>query len=358
MFDQLKKTYRNKRVLVTGHTGFKGSWISLLLSQLGADVHGYALDPPTNPNLYTEAKIDKLIKSYYGDVRNYKDLLKAINEIKPEIIFHMAAQPLVRDSYLNPVETYEVNVMGTIKLFEAIRQTPGIKAIINITTDKCYENKEWHWGYREDDRLGGYDPYSNSKGCSELATQSFRDSFFNPKEYDRHGVSIATARAGNVIGGGDWGKDRLIPDIIQALSCKQEVILRNPNSIRPWQHVIEPLTGYLQLGTRLISDGPVFGEAWNFGPDVNDCKTVEWITDYICKKWGASASYNASRGTHLHEATFLKLDCSKAKAELGWQPKWNIAETLDRTVEWHKNRISGKDVQSLCSEDIKAYFNI
>jgi CDP-glucose 4,6-dehydratase len=349
-------TYLNRRVLITGHTGFKGSWLCLLLNKLGADVYGYALEPPTNPSLFVEAKIDELITSTIGDIRDYNFLLQTLKEIQPEIIIHMAAQPLVMESYRNPRETYEINVMGTVNLFDAARQVGSVKAILNVTTDKCYENKEWHWGYRENEPMGGYDPYSNSKGCSELVTSSFRSSFFNPKEYSKHGVAVASARAGNVIGGGDWADDRLIPDFIRSISKGEKVKIRSPYAIRPWQHVLEPLTGYLALCEKLYSEGPAFAEAWNFGPDDKDAKNVEWITKTICDLWGESAQFEIDTNPQPHEANYLKLDCSKAKAELAWIPKWDIETTLKSIVDWNKSFIAGDNIRVVTENQIDQYF--
>lgn len=357
MQELFNKTYLNRRVLITGHTGFKGSWLSLLLHKLGADVYGYALQPPTHPSLFEEAKIAALIKSHIGDIRNYEKLLSVLQQVKPEIIIHMAAQSLVRESYRNPVETYNINVMGTVNLLEAARHTSGVKAVVNVTTDKCYENREWHWGYRENEPMGGYDPYSNSKGCSELVTASFRNSFFNPSAYSQHGVALASARAGNVIGGGDWAVDRLIPDFIRAISKGEKVRIRSPYAIRPWQHVLEPLSGYLTLAAKLFSEGPRYGEGWNFGPNDNDAKNVEWITKTICSMWGNGASYEIDKNPQPHEANYLKLDCSKAKAELGWFPKWNIDTTLQSIVDWNKAYISGKDIKAVTENQIETYFN-
>jgi CDP-glucose 4,6-dehydratase len=349
--------YEGRKVLVTGHTGFKGSWLCLLLNKLGADVYGYALDPPTNPSLFVEAKIGELITSTIGDIRNYNFLLETLKEIQPEIIIHMAAQPLVMESYRNPRETYEINVMGTVNLFDAARQISSVKAILNVTTDKCYENKEWHWGYRENEPMGGYDPYSNSKGCSELVTSSFRRSFFNPKEYSKHGVAVASARAGNVIGGGDWADDRLIPDFIRSISKGEKVKIRSPYAIRPWQHVLEPLTGYLTLCEKLFTEGPSFAQAWNFGPDDRDAQNVEWITKTICDLWGEGAQFEIDTNPQPHEANYLKLDCSKAKAELGWIPKWGIEKTLNSIVEWNKRFIEGKDMKNVTEMQIAEYFS-
>jgi len=354
LFDNI---FKNRKVLITGHTGFKGSWLCLLLNQLGADVYGYALNPPTNPSLFIEAKVEELIKSYIGDIRNFEYLWHVLQEIKPEIIIHMAAQPLVRESYKNPIETYATNVMGTVNLLEAIRQTSGIKVFVNVTTDKCYENKEWHWGYRENEPMGGYDPYSNSKGCSELVTASFRNSFFNPKNYAQHGIGIATARAGNVIGGGDWAEDRLIPDFIRSITKGEKLKIRSPYAIRPWQHVLEPLSGYLNLASHLFLNGQKYAEAWNFGPFDNEAKDVEWITNKICAIWGDDATYEIDSTPQPHEANYLKLDCSKAKAELGWTPRWNIETSLTKIVDWTKAYNNKQNVRQLCENQIIDFFN-
>lgn len=328
--------FAGKKVLITGHTGFKGSWLSILLHQLGAQVYGYALTPPTNPSLFELAGVDKLVQSTIGDIRDFELLSTVMQQIKPEIVIHMAAQPLVNLSYKNPRETYEVNVIGTVNLFEAVRLTGGVKAIVNVTTDKCYENNEWHWGYRENDRLGGFDPYSNSKACSELVTSAFTNSFFNPANYNIHGTAIASARAGNVIGGGDWAEDRLIPDIFRSIEKNEKVKIRYPYAIRPWQHVLEPLTGYLILSKNLYERGVDFSGAWNFASNDDDAKNVEWITKHICEFWGEKADFEIENKIHNHEANFLKLDCSKAKSELKWYPKWNIISTLQSIVDWNK----------------------
>ena len=348
--------YRGKRVLITGHTGFKGSWLSLLLYKLGAEVYGYALEPPTEPSLFKEARISDLITSYIGDVRDLDHLINVFQEVNPEIVIHMAAQPLVRDSYKIPVETYAINVMGTVNVLEACRQTKSVKVIVNVTTDKCYENKEWHWGYRENESMGGYDPYSNSKGCSELVTSSYRNSFFNPKEYDKHGVAIASARAGNVIGGGDWAGDRLIPDFIRAISQNKKVIIRSPYAIRPWQHVLEPLTGYLTLAAKLYTEGAKYDGGWNFGPEEKDAKNVEWIIQRICKLWSNDASYGLDTKLQPHEANYLKLDCSKAKAELDWEPRWDIETTLQSIVDWNKAFLRGENMKDNTIKQIDDYF--
>jgi len=349
--------YKDRKVFITGHTGFKGSWLSIMLHKLGADVYGYALAPNTSPSLYELAKVDQIVSSTIGDIRDYNLLLKTLQEIQPEIIIHMAAQPLVRESYKNPRETYEINVMGTVNLLDAARQVSSIKAILNITTDKCYENREWHWGYRENEPMGGYDPYSNSKGCSELVTSSFRSSFFNPKDYPKHGVALATARAGNVIGGGDWAEDRLIPDFIRAIMRGDKVKIRSPFAIRPWQHVLEPLSGYLELCRKLYNNGSAYAEGWNFGPDDCDAKNVEWITSKICELWSSGASYELDSTPQPHEANYLKLDCSKAKAKLNWYPRWNIDTTLQMIVDWNKAFLNNADMRKASVSQIEKYFS-
>ena len=295
--------------------------------------------------------------SYIGDIRDYQKLTKYIADTSPEIIIHMAAQSLVRESYNDPIGTYSTNVMGAVNLFEAIRHTPSVKAVVNVTTDKCYENKEWHWGYRENEPMGGFDPYSNSKGCSELVTSSFRQSFFNPNNYVEHGVAVASARAGNVIGGGDWADDRLIPDFIRAISSGEVLQIRSPGAIRPWQHVLEPLTGYLTLAEKLYSSGPKYAAAWNFGPDDEDAKPVGWITKEICDYWGAPAAYEIDSGSHPHEAYYLKLDCSKAKARLKWIPRWDIRTALKSTVDWNKAYLGGEEMREVCYQQIHDYLN-
>lgn len=350
-----RKFWQGKKVFITGHTGFKGSWLSLWLYSLGAEVSGFALAPPTNPSLYNLGRINELVKSTIGDIRDKEALEKALFTAKPEIIIHMAAQPLVRDSYINPVETYATNVMGTVNLLEAVRHCNSVRAVVNVTTDKCYENKEWVWGYRENEAMGGYDPYSNSKACSELVTSSYRNSFFNINEYEKHKVAIASARAGNVIGGGDWAKDRLIPDSIKALISCEPIFIRNPNSIRPWQHVLEPLSGYLLLAQNLYSNGPKFAEGWNFAPNEDDAKPVEWIVKKICSLWDDKATYQIDRGEHPHEAHYLKLDASKAKMVLEWKPRWSLSEALVKIVEWTKNSQESDDIRQITLNQIYEY---
>jgi len=283
----------------------------------------------------------------------------SLQHSNPDIVFHMAAQPLVRISYENPLETYETNVMGTVNLFEAIRlankESKKIKAVVNVTSDKCYENKEWQWGYREYEPLGGYDPYSNSKACSELITACYRNSFFNPKTYETHGVAIASGRAGNVIGGGDWAKDRLIPDGIQCLLKGETIKIRNPKSIRPWQHVLEPLSGYLLLAQKLYKEGVKYSEGWNFGPDAESEKTVEWVVSRLCNKWSSGSSFEIARNNGPHEAHFLKLDCSKAKSDLGWKPKWNLDYALEKIIEWARAYQRGISSKEICLRQIQEY---
>lgn len=347
--------WQDKRVFVTGHTGFKGSWLCLWLHYLGAKVAGYSLPPPTTPNLFDLCGINKLVTSIIADVRDIKSLSEAIHASCPEIVIHMAAQPLVRASYKDPVDTYSINVMGTVNLFEAVRNCNGIKAVINVTTDKCYENKEWYWGYRENEPMGGYDPYSNSKACSELVTSAYRSSFFNPKNYAAHGVGIASARSGNVLGGGDWAMDRLVPDCVRAFLADEKIKIRNPGAVRPWQHVLEPLSGYLLLAQKLYEDGPGYAEAWNFGPDDADAKPVVWIIKKMCEKWDRNASYDTDKGEQPHEAHYLKLDCSKAKAELAWHPRWNLEIAIDKVIEWTRAYKERKDVRKICLKQIEEY---
>lgn len=350
-----ERFWQGKRLFITGHTGFKGSWLCLWLNALGAEVTGYALEPPTDPSLFRLCRIDELVHSIQGDIRDADLLYQSIRAAKPEILIHMAAQSLVRDSYVNPVETYAINVMGTVHVLESSRNAGGIKAIVNVTTDKCYENKEWFWGYRENEPFGGYDPYSNSKACSELVTAAYRNSYFNTDQYDDHGVAVASARAGNVIGGGDWAKDRLVVDCINALLKGEKIRIRNPHAIRPWQHVLEPLTGYLNLAEKLYCKGAEFAEGWNFGPNENDAKSVEWIVNKLCQKWPGALGYAIDKGEHPHEANYLKLDCAKAKNRLHWSPRWDLEKALDSIIEWTMAYNMKKDLRVTCLEQIAAY---
>jgi CDP-glucose 4,6-dehydratase len=342
--------WRGKRVFLTGHTGFKGSWLSLWLQSMGAQLHGLALTPPTMPNLFTEAGVESGMVSTLGDIRDYETVRTAMTGFQPEIVIHMAAQPLVRLSYSEPVATYATNVMGTVHVLEAARSVGSVRAIVNVTTDKCYENKEWVWGYREDEPMGGYDPYSNSKGCSELVTSAYRRSFFQ-----QTGVALASGRAGNVIGGGDWAADRLVPDILKACERGEPVVIRNPRATRPWQHVLEPLSGYLTLAERLYTDGQEYAEGWNFGPNDDDARPVQWIVEHLVANWGRNASWQLDGGTHPHEANYLKLDISKANARLGWRPRWDLATTLHHITTWHQAWLAHENVQQLCLQQIQQY---
>lgn len=347
--------WRGKRVFLTGHTGFKGSWLSLWLQQMGVELTGYSLPAPTNPSLFDRARVAEGMTSIIGDIRDAAALGAAMAESRPEIVLHLAAQPLVRYSYENPVETYSTNVMGLVNLFEAVRQTRGVKALVNVTSDKCYENREWQRGYQEQDAMGGYDPYSSSKGCAELITAAYRRSYFNAETYAQHGMALASARAGNVIGGGDWAADRLIPDIIRAISADRTVIIRNPHSVRPWQHVLEPLGGYLMLAERLHRDGTAFAEGWNFGPSDEDAKPVEWIAEHLTRAWGDGARWALDDMKGPHEAGLLKLDCTKARQSLDWQPRWTLGEALERIVEWHRAELGGSDMRSTTLSQIDRY---
>lgn len=349
--------WKGKRVLLTGHTGFKGSWLSLWLQSMGAQVVGYALVPPTNPSLFDVAEVSKGMTSIIGDIRDLGHLHKVFAEHQPEIVIHMAAQPLVRYSYIEPVETYSTNVMGTVNLLEAVRSTGSVKAVVNVTTDKCYENREWVWGYRENEAMGGFDPYSSSKGCAELVTAAYRNSYFHPDKYPTHGVAIASGRAGNVIGGGDWADDRLIPDIMRAITQSKPVNIRNPNATRPWQHVLEPLSGYLVLAQKLFEDGAAYAEGWNFGPNDEDAKPVQWIVEKLTSTWGENASWTLDSGEHPHEAHYLKLDCSKAKTRLDWHPRWHLEDALGAIIDWHRAFRDGKEMKTLTLSQVQQYVN-
>jgi len=351
MMADLKSFWQGKRVLVTGHTGFKGGWLSLWLESLGAHVSGFALDPETTPNFFTVTEMNSRIDSHIGDVREFAVVKSVLNKLKPEIIFHLAAQPLVRFSYNQPVETYATNVMGVVHLLESARQVGHVKAIVNVTTDKCYENKEWLWGYRENEPMGGYDPYSSSKGCSELVTQAYRQSFLSASN-----IHLASARAGNVIGGGDWSLDRLVPDLLKALEQNKSALIRNPHSVRPWQHVLEPLFGYLSLAQKLYEEGgEEFAQAWNFGPNDSDTRPVGWIADQLVKLWGKGASWTLDGQDHPHEANYLKLDISKAKAKLGWSPTWDLSIALDKIAEWHLAWQAQQNMHDFCLNQIAQY---
>lgn len=343
--------WSGRRVFLTGHTGFKGSWLSLWLQSLGAEVHGFALPPPTEPSLFEAARVaEGMASSTIGDLREFETVSAAMRACRPEIVLHLAAQSLVRYSYQAPVETYATNVLGTVHVLEAARQVGGVRAIVNVTTDKCYENREWQWGYREIDPMGGYDPYSNSKGCSELVTSAYRQSYFH-----EGATALASARAGNVIGGGDWALDRLVPDILRAFEAGRPVVIRNPHSIRPWQHVLEPLSGYLALAEKLLTEGQAWADAWNFGPNDDDARPVRWIVERMVKGWSDGVSWSVDDGPHPHEANYLKLDISKAKARLGWRPRWSLRQALDEIVTWHRAWLAGDDVRLLCLRQINLY---
>jgi len=342
--------WSGKRVLLTGHTGFKGSWLSLWLQSMGSSLSGIALDPPTTPALFAVARVAEGMEHRIADIRDFAAVKAQIDEFQPEIIIHMAAQPLVRYSYQEPIETYATNVMGTVHVLEAARHAGSVKAVINVTTDKCYENHEWVWGYRENEPMGGHDPYSSSKGCSELVTSAYRRSFF-----DQAGIALASVRAGNVIGGGDWSIDRLIPDVLGAFEKKTPVVIRSPNAIRPWQHVLEPLSGYLMLAQALYEEDKEFSSGWNFGPNDEDSKSVQWIVEQMARKWGDGATWIQDNDDHPHEANYLKLDISKAKNQLGWKPVWNLDQALEKIINWHKAWISHRDMRSLCEQQIASY---
>lgn len=343
--------WHGKRVFVTGHTGFKGSWLTLWLHSMGAIVKGYALEPPTNPSLFEVANVNDSIFSEIGDIRNLEALKKSMKEFSPDVLIHMAAQPLVRLSYIEPIETYTTNVIGTVNVLESARYCINLKAILSITTDKCYENREWVWGYREHDPMGGHDPYSSSKGCAELVTSAYRSSFFKGADT----AHIASARAGNVIGGGDWAQDRLVPDILNAIDHNETIIVRNPKAIRPWQHVLEPLSGYLLLLEDLYNNGEPFASAWNFGPKDDDCKSVEWILNRIKNEWNGVVTWKVEQDQQLHEAQLLKLDCSKAASLLNWYPFWDAKEAVKKIVEWHLSWKSGADMNAYCLNEIEQY---
>lgn len=343
--------WKGKKVFLTGHTGFKGSWLSLWLQSMGAEVKGFALSPPTTPALFDVARAGQGMQSEIGDVRDLQAVIRSISDFNPDVLIHMAAQPLVRLSYREPVATYATNVMGSLHVLEAARRCPDLRAIVNVTTDKCYENREWEWGYREDEPMGGHDPYSNSKGCVELLTSAYRNSFFNTQQ----GPALASARAGNVIGGGDWAEDRLIPDILRAFQQGQPVIIRNPQATRPWQHVLEPLGGYLLLAEYLYNHGQAFAEGWNFGPKDEDARPVDWILNHMTENWGQDASWQLDENPQPHEANFLKLDISKARSRLHWSPTWDLETTLARIVNWHRAWLCGEDMRRCCLEEINAY---
>ena len=344
--------YRGKKVLVTGHTGFKGSWLCRILVQAGAEVTGYSLEAPTTPNLFSICDVEDKMNSVIGDIRDLEHLMKVFDETQPEIVLHLAAQPIVRDSYKNPVYTYETNVMGTVNICECVRTHSSVKSFLNVTTDKVYENKEWEWGYRENEPLDGYDPYSNSKSCSELVTHSYINSFYRDME-----VAVSTARAGNVIGGGDFANDRIVPDCVRAAEKEQDIIVRNPHSTRPYQHVLEPLAIYLTIAKAQYEDKKYAG-FYNVGPDDRDCVTTGQLVDLFCEKWGEGLAWVNQYDGGPHEANFLKLDCSKIKRVFGWRPHWGVEEAIEKTVEWSKVYLSHEDVCECMDKQIEDFFGV
>jgi CDP-glucose 4,6-dehydratase len=349
----LLDVFQNKKILITGHTGFKGSWLSLWLKALGAQVTGYSLEPPSQPSNFEACGLEKEIIHIHGDIRDFKHLSAVFNKFMPEIVFHLAAQPLVRLSYKEPRLTYETNVMGTVNVLEACRNTESVRVIVNVTSDKCYENKEWVWGYRETDPVGGRDPYSSSKGCAELVTSAYLKSFFAPEELTKkHRIALASVRAGNVIGGGDWGKDRLVPDCMRALSLGEEIQIRYPLAVRPWQHVLDLLGGYLLLASKLWLDGQKYAGSWNFGPTDGAYFNVEEVTKTICGLWG-NGCYYVGNQPNPHEAHWLKLDCSKAITAMGWRPRYSVKEALEKTVGWYKEFYQGRSTAEMMAFNLR-----
>lgn len=353
--EDLVDIWKDRRVFLTGHTGFKGSWLSLWLAKLGAQVRGYSLDPSTDPNLFTAARVHSVVDDIRGDIRNYAKLEACMQEFAPEVIFHLAAQPLVRASYVDPISTYAINIMGTAHLLEAVRKTPSVRAVVVITTDKCYENKEWVWSYRENEPLGGYDPYSSSKACVEILTSSYRCSFFSSATYKQHGVAVATVRAGNVIGGGDWSTDRLIPDLIRGFLNGKPVEIRYPDAVRPWQHVLEPLSGYLMVAEKLLVGDSKYADAWNFGPYEEGAWPVCRIASEMVRRWGGGVEWVKDTGEHPHEATALRLDSSKAHFELGWRPILSMSETIDWIIDWFQGWKKEVDMHVFTRTQIERY---
>lgn len=350
----LPEFWRGKRVLVTGHTGFKGGWLSLWLANQQAHVSGFALDPPTTPSFYDVTCLAELVDSTIGDVRDADAVSAALAASSPEIVFHLAAQPLVRASYEDPVFTYGTNVMGTVNLLEAVRRSPTVRAVVVVTSDKCYDNQTAPVSYREQDPMGGADPYSSSKGCAELVAAAYRSSYFSASSASKN-VAIATARAGNVIGGGDWARDRLVPDCIRALGEGRSVAIRNPSAVRPWQHVLEPISGYLRLGQRLLEQGSTFAEAWNFGPSDADCRPVAWLVETLARLSGVKNAFELDAGPHPKESTYLTLDSTKARKRLGWAPRWELETALAAALEWHQAHRAGSDVRDLSLQQIRRY---
>ncbi len=343
--------WKNKKVFITGHTGFKGGWLSLWLNSLGAKVSGYSLEPPTDHNFFSIIKVEEiLIQNTIGDIRNLDTLCNSLSNAQPEIVINLAAQSLVRESYLNPVETYSTNIIGTVNVLEAVRKVSSVKAVLNITSDKCYHNNEWTWGYRENEPMGGHDPYSSSKGCAELISSAYRDSFLQ-----QEGISLATARAGNVIGGGDWAKDRIVPDAIRSFMKSEPLILRNPKAIRPWQHVLEPLSGYIMLCQNLVNSPEDYSGSWNFGPSNTDNRPVSGVADLMAENWKDGAYWEIDKGVNPHESVHLRLDCTKANTFLNWSPLWNLEEAIYETVSWYKSWNNQENMYDITLNQIKDY---
>ncbi len=358
MPDTHRFSWQGKKVFLTGHTGFKGGWLALWLTRLGAEVRGYALDPSTSPNLLAAARIADTIEDIRGDIRDAASLDRAVQQFAPEVVFHLAAQPLVRLSYDDPVGTYETNVIGTARVLDAVRRTPTVRAVVVVTTDKCYENREWAWGYRETDPLGGYDPYSSSKACAEILSAAFRQSYFHPEKLNQpggHTTAIATARAGNVIGGGDWSPDRLIPDLVSAFTRGEPALIRRPHAIRPWQHVLDPLHGYIKLAEKLLLGDPRFATAYNFGPADDDARPVSWIVEKMTRFWGEGASSTLDPDPGVHEAGYLKLDASRARTDLDWYPRLRLETALSWLVDWYRAAQRDEDLQALTFRQISAF---
>nr|WP_294847252.1 CDP-glucose 4,6-dehydratase [uncultured Sphingomonas sp.] len=348
-----RQPWRGRRVLVTGHTGFKGSWLSLWLAHAGANVTGYSLPAPTSPSLFEQARLSEIVDHRIGDVRDLAALEKVVREIRPEVIFHLAAQPLVRYSYAEPVETYATNVMGTVNLLDVCRRVDSVLGVVCITTDKCYENKEWVWPYRETDPMGGHDPYSSSKGAAEIAISAYRRSYF-----EAEGPIISSVRAGNVIGGGDWADDRLVPDLVRAFLANQAPVIRSPRSVRPWQHVLEALGGYLIIGERILSGDRSVGTAYNFGPNDDDMRPVGWIVEQMSRHWGVPVEWDADPVVGPHEATLLRLDTSKARAQLNWSPVWGLQKALEKIVSWHRSVAAGEDARTVSADQLEEYLKV
>jgi CDP-glucose 4,6-dehydratase len=349
-----EKFWKGKKVLVTGNTGFKGSWLTVLLDGMGAQVYGYSLPAPTDPSMYVSCGLDRLARTEVADVRDRAALLSCFARVKPDIVFHMAAQPLVLESYRIPAETYETNVMGTVNVLEAVREVRSARAVVIVTSDKCYENKEWAWGYRENEPLGGFDPYSSSKACAEIAAAAWRNSFFPSDQHKIHNTGIATARAGNVIGGGDWAANRLVPDCVRALMVNENVKVRNPSALRPWQHVLDPLCGYMLLAKKLWENGHDFSEAWNFGPDAIDIRPAGWVVKEMCARWG-NADFVIAPGKTGHEAGILMLDSTKARLRLEWKPRWRLEQAIEKIIEWSRAYGKGHAMLDVTRRQIEDY---